>query len=289
MKRILLGIIPLLVGCSDFNLGYTPGGDPRPIVYVHDTLVDTLIVPSDSVIVYGRYAFKDTVLNESVSVRSGNYLELRIQPEWNSDVDSLNGFGIAVSSDSLAIRFSQGGSVFTLPQEIVYKSAGGLDRYEVLQSLNANQPYRIRWTNPTVRDAEVDLQFLHGYSSQDSSVKPSTTFDLVECRDIALRARKVVFGNAYAWEKFAVLEGDSLWGNMQLEDGLQAYILSSSDMETLLNTGAVGAGLWSSLQGDESFELTIEQADTLFYLLENPSSDDLEISDTLQLIRILAP
>lgn len=289
MRRLLLGIIPLLVGCSDFNLGYSPGGNPRPIVYVHDTLVDTLIVPSDSVIVYGRYAFKDTVLNESFSLRSGNYLELRIHPEWSSTVDSLNGFGVAVSSDSLLVRFSQNGSAFALPDEVRYQSAGGLDRYEVAQSLLENQPYRIRWMNPTVRDADVDLQYLHGYSSLDSLVQPSTTFELVECRDIVFRSRKVIHGNSYVWEKFAVLEGDSLWGNMQLEEELQAYILTSTDMEALLNTGAVGAGLWSSQQGEFDFTLNIEQADTLFYLLENPTPDDLEISDTLQLIRILAP
>jgi hypothetical protein len=185
------------LSCSDFNLGYTPGGDPRPPIVVHDTLVDTLIVPADSLIVYARYARRDTILNQQTTLRSNNTLELRITSEWSAEVDTLGLFGLAISEGLLDVRVSRDSTLIALPDSLKHTSAGGLDRYEVFHRLSPESEYAFRWTNVSEADVDIRLEMLLGYASSDSTVERTTTLSLRELGDVVKRSKITIPGKRW--------------------------------------------------------------------------------------------
>jgi hypothetical protein len=83
----------------------------------------------------------------------------------------------------------------------------------------------------------------------------------------------------------AVRPGDSIWGAFYPDSGLNAYLFRSVEMDDLLGNGNVGDGLWNSQASSAEWNLKIENADTLYYVIENLSDEDLDLRDTVQLVR----
>lgn len=280
MKKLGLAIFLIVIACSDFNLGYMPGGEPRPPDVVWDTLVDTLVVPSDSVIIYARYPFRDTVAKKSLSLRAGNYFSIQINATWSSKVDSLHLYGILVANDSLRVKVASG-AVAKDPDSLTETIAGNQYRYNFYHAYPQKSLMEFKWENQSTGDIDVDFLVMLGCSSHDSDLVVKKEFEVWEVRDIAKRQSYPIQNGMFVWKKVAVIPDDSLWGTIQMPQGINAYILDESQMEELFEFGEIIAPIWNASDETSQLALHIKEQDTLYYVLHNSLDSAVQVSDTV--------
>ena len=289
MRQVLVFLCLLIAGCSDFHIGYVPGGNPPPPIVVHDTLIDTTIVAADSVIQRVHHAHVDTVLDSTFLIHAGNRVELRFSASAVASMDSLQFNGISVATGPLSFAVSQGNGGTHPLDSIEHVTAGVTERYLTTLKASPAESYVLRWINSGDSDITVSAQILAGYSSTDSSAVATTTATLKELRSVVQRSGDSLTPNTTIWEKIPVIAGDSLQGAIHMATGLQASLLGSAMMTDLWNTGSATGAQWQSTQADELIKLAVASTDTLYYVVRNQGNSSAHFSDTLLLSRPVMP
>ena len=203
--KVLFILVPLcFLACSDFNLGYKPGGNPAPPIVLHDTLVDTTIVAADSVIIRPRFHNSDTLYNDHFTLRAGNHMELAYSIQSASQIDSATLYGLSLAEAPLGFAQCIGSASFQALDSLHYENAGSVERYQLSLPSPQGGRLRLRWFNQNSNDLDVSALLLVGYASADSGKIASIPATLRELRDVVERKGYLVYSQTSVWIKIPV-------------------------------------------------------------------------------------
>jgi hypothetical protein len=178
-------------------------------------------------------------------------------------------------------------SRFHALDSISHVTAGNVERFQLSVPGIPSQSYGLRIYNNGPSDLNLGALLLVGHSSPDSSATSQIVATLQEVREVVLRSAYNVYANTQVWTPIPVMPGDSIIGSLRLDPGLQAFIINSAEMADLTMNGNQAIGSWNSQNNARSIKLSIDQPDTLYYLVKNDSTANLGVSDTIRLVHKL--
>jgi len=266
------------LACSDFHgVGFshgTPGSS--------DTVAipDTVFLPEDTVLLPGGYASKDTLYDYDFIVRPGRSILLTLRTADYGVLDSLALLASFASDESLNFVFKD-----STDQSRTLRSSTTLQGDRIRQDLSVllrpNGLYTLRWRWPDSATASRMLIALG--ASEKSKFDYWASHSLYESSSLPSTCANDVLARYSNWCPLPVFAGDRLEISFSGDAVLGAYLFTGAGLEEYLSSqGAVlSSALYNRANNGDSFTLDISTTDTLYWVVANPSVNDLNFTDSL--------
>lgn len=275
-------------GCLATLLGVVSCSDYQGVLVGHGVpsrQVDTVQVPSDTVALPVGFRVLDTLVSKDFTPRAGWEMRLALSLSATK-VDSVALLGSFASEDSL--RFAVTDSVGkVLPLGYSYAKQSDRHRQDLRVALLPANRYQLRWVwngNPGDSRGLVAV----GYSPAITG-KMVTSYSLTENWLAPSRTTKVR-ASSWAYSPVPVYAGDSLYCRIVADSTLEAFLVNSAVFaDFMLSPQDPAQFLYKRSAHGDARKLSYPTADTLYWLLHNPGTQALNLTDTLQVWRQLAP
>lgn len=282
----IFATVAWLCGCSDFYSAGASYGVPQAAS--GDTVrTDTVYTSEDTVSIPGAYAFTDTLWEGAFVVRPGRVLTILLETGGYSAADSVALLASFASSDSLifSVLDSTGGAKKFSRTE---SRQGDNYRQDLKVPVQSSSLYALSWAWPAGSKKSQALVAL-AYSPK-SLGNVLSRYEIYESQALPGRRPMRIDSSSWSWQVFPVMADDRVTVAVMADSTLEAYLLTSAAMESFFLKPSVPAQtLYNRTNDGDAWEFDATEADTLYWLLHNPTKSALEFQDSLLARQGLAP
>lgn len=276
---ILFGLLIVFISCSDFQeVGVSHG---KPISVIPDTVVipETHVeLPAESL------AQLDTFYLGTLRARDGFTMSLQVNTASWTGVDSVDLLASWAATDSLQFKWMQATSYDLLPSQIVVENQGERLRFDFKARLQNSAQYVLEWAWP---NANTQSNYIVGLRYSPKTLSGLVqSWSLMEYKELPANRLNQLAPSNWTWRLLPVQMGDNVDGFLEAPANIDAYVVNSAVMAQLENSWVTPTQtLYNRDSGEDSWQLTMESNDTLYWLLYNNSTQTLTFSDSVRIWR----
>lgn len=275
-----------LVSCTEFYAAYSDNGVPVS----QDTLRDTVKIPDDSLIIPEVFSLTDTMFRGDWNIRSGNFLSAMIEVNSLSNCPIMELAGVLRPSEGWVasarrISDNQSVGVSQIPTE------NELNSLLLSADVRSAEKYVFNIRNTDTVSRELNALLLLGCDTEDTvETNLGSLADIYESYVFFNQRTIEIEDSSFYWDELPAASLDSLIGTIELDGGLDAWLLDSTSMNEFLNSLQLPENYLyrHSVDGD-TIGIEILATQNYSILLSNLTSDTINAVVDLRRKRHLEP